>query len=792
MKVSEIWLREWVNPALTREELCAQLTMAGLEVDELAPVAEEFTGVVVGKILSIEKHPEADRLNICSVDVGGGNPLTIVCGAKNVKVGMKVPAALEGAVLANKVKIILSQIRGVTSQGMLCSAKELGLSEQSEGLLQLPNNAVLGENIWEYLKLTDYVIDVAITPNRGDCLSLLGLAKEIAALNECALHIPNISPIKPSIDDTLKVTVQKSTECPRYVGRIIRDVKADTTTPMWMQERLRRSGLRSISPVVDVMNYVMLELGQPMHAFDLKQISDEIVVRMAKDNEELALLDGQTVKLSNDTLVIADKSKPLAIAGVMGGLDSGVTLLTQDIFLESAYFQPTIIGKTGRSYGLGSDSSYRFERGIDPTIQVLAIERATELLLEIVGGKPGPVIEVTNQEYLPQPAKINLRKERVAKILGLVISDRDIEKIMQRLGFSSDKIAEGWEVTVPARRSDITIEVDLIEEIARLYGYDKLPLLQAASSLTINPRPETQINLAAVRHVLCDLGYNEVVTYSFIDKKLQSLFDPELKPVELVNPISADMAVMRTNLWPGLVNTLIYNQNRQQSRVRLFEVGLRFIPEGSALLQQRMLSGLISGSAFPEQWGIPNREIDFFDLKGDLLNVFKLTLSPEEFTFKPCAHPALHPGQSAEIYRSGKLFGLIGVLHPSIKQSLDIQSKVIVFELALDQLDVARLPHFTEISKFPEIRRDIAILVDQAVPAAVIQDTISEVAGELLKDLNIFDIYQGKGIAQDRKSVALALTLQHASRTLRDEEVAELLERIIDALKDRFAAELRG
>lgn len=792
MKLSELWLREWVNPALTREQLCAQLTMAGLEVDDLAPVAEEFTNVVVGKVLDIKKHPEADRLNICLVEASPADPLTIVCGAKNVKVGMKVPVALVGSVLPNKTKIALTDIRGTTSYGMLCSAVELGLSEQGDGLLQLPHDAPIGTSIWDYLKLADFVIDVAVTPNRGDCLSVMGLAKEIAALTETSLHIPNIPHIKPVIKDVLPIQLQASLDCPHYVGRMIRKVKADATTPMWMQERLRRGGIRCISPVVDVMNYVMLELGQPMHAFDLQQIAKEIIVRPAKADEELKLLDGQTVKLAKDTLVIADKDKALAIAGVMGGLDSGVTLLTQDIFLESAYFQPMTIARTSRRYNLGSESSYRFERGIDPTLQVLAIERATELLLEIVGGEPGPVIEASESKYIPQPAVIQLRKQRIDKILGLIISEEHIEKILQRLGFSVKSFASGWEVTVPARRSDITLEIDLIEEIIRLYGYDQLPLHPSAAGLQLHPRPENKLYLSTLRQSFCDSGYNEVVSYSFVDKKLQKMFDPESQPKELMNPMTAEMGVMRTNLWPGLINILLYNQNRQQSRIRIFESGLRFIIKNEELSQQRVLSGLINGAAFPEQWGLSTREVDFFDLKGDLENLFTKTLNSDEYVFKPGRHPALHPGQTAEIYCGDKPVGIMGALHPSIIQTLDIQGNVFVFELLLDVLEAARLPHFNEISKFPENRRDLAILVDRAVPSQAIQDTIKEVAGELLQDVNVFDVYQGKGIAVDRKSIALALTLQHATRTLRDEEVADLVERVIVALKDQFAAELRG
>src|SRR5579883_435510 len=792
MKVSEMWLREWVNPELTRDQLCALLTMSGLEVEEVAPVAEHFTGVVVGKVLKIEKHPEADRLQVCEVDVGQAKPLQIVCGAKNVKVNMKVAAALDGAVLANKTKIKTSELRGVTSQGMLCSAVELGLSEQGEGLLQLPHEAKLGENIWEYLKLTDFVMDVSITPNRGDCLSIKGLAQEISALVECPLHVPNIPSIKPAIQDTLKVTIHAEEACPRYVGRIIRDVQADTITPMWMQERLRRAGIRCISPVVDVMNYVMLELGQPMHAFDLQKIHQTIDVRHAKKDETLALLDGQTVTLAVNTLIIADKTSPLAIAGVMGGLDSGVTLLTKDIFLESAYFKPAAVTQSARKYNLTSESSYRFERGIDPLLQALAIERATELLLEITGGKPGPLIEAVTTKKLPKATQIELRTDRIAKILGITIPEKTIEKFLQRLTFAFNKNSNGWTVTIPPRRSDIVLEVDLIEEIARLYGYNNIPLHQTRSKLDVHPAPENHLPTNRIRQLFCDLGFNEAITYSFVDKKIQNLFDPELTPKPLLNPITADMSVMRTSLWPGLVNTLLYNQNRQQPRVRLFETGLRFLVTGKELLQQRMLSGLIAGNAFPEQWGIKNREIDFFDLKGELENVFKLTFLSNQYTFKPGVHPALHPGQTAEIYRGDAYVGVMGALHPKIRQKLDISGQVMLFELVLDELEMARLPRQLEVSKFPEIRRDIAILVDATVPAGQIQDTIKEVAGELLQDIVVFDVYQGKGIAEHRKSIALALTLQHVSRTLRDEEVADLMERVIVALKTKFAAELRG
>lgn len=791
MKLSELWLHEWVKPALTREQLSNTLTMSGLEVDSLAPITEKFHHVKVAHILHVEKHPEADRLNVCTVDVGDSAPLTIVCGAKNVKEGMKVPAALPGAVLPGKT-IALTDIRGVTSHGMLCSASEIGLTSPEEGLMSLPSDAPTGEDIWDFLKLTDYIMEISITPNRGDCLSVMGLAKEISALTQCEFNMLSIPSVPAEIKDTLPITIQSPVACPHYVGRIIRDVKADAPTPIWLQERLRRSGIRSISPIVDVMNYVMLELGQPMHAFDLNTLSDEIIVRSSHANEELKLLDGQTVKLAPDTLMIADKKNPLAIAGVMGGFDSAVTLLTRDVFLESAFFQAIDIARAGRRYNLGSESSYRFERGIDPQIQVVAIERATALILEIAGGKPGPVIEAIHADYLPKPVKIKLRKERIGKILGINIFAHDIEAILQRLECKCDKINDEWQITVPPRRSDILLEVDLIEEIARHYGYDRIPVETTIAPLQITPHPENTVPLFVQRRALCSLGFQEVITYSFIDKKTQNLFDPDISPKELLNPMTAEMSVMRTSLWPGLVQTLLYNQNRQQPRAKLFETGLQFIPSDNGLLQRMMLSGLATGNAMPEQWGTAVREIDFFDLKGDLSHLLGLTLSDDEFTYQPARHHALHPGQTAGVYRGKELIGYVGALHPKIVQEMGIIGKVYLFELVLDKIQPAQVPVFKEVSRFPEIRRDIAILVNRATPSQAIQDTIKSVGGEWLTDVTVFDVYQGKGIASESKSIALALTIQHPSRTLRDEEVTDLIEHIIAALKEKFAAELRG
>lgn len=792
MKCSESWLREWVDPKLTQEALCDALTMAGLEVEGLAPAAEAFTHVIVGQVLRVEKHPEADHLYVCKVDVGSPKSLQIVCGATNVKTGMKTATALLNAVLPNQSAITRTIIRGISSEGMLCSAKDLGLAEESQGLMELPRDAPIGQDLWAYLQLADTIIDVAITPNRGDCLSVKGITREISAITQTPLKEISIKEVPAALKDVLPVTVQSQVNCPRYLGRIIRNVKADIATPAWLKERLRRSGVRSISPIVDVTNYVMLELGQPMHAFDLNKIKQGIQVRQARKGEKLALLDGSAQELNADTLVIADHEKPLAMAGVMGGLDSSVTLLTNDIFLESAYFSPQCVARQRQQFGLSSESAYRFERGVDPSLQRMAMERASQLILEIVGGNPGPIIEIASKDYLPQQAIVNLPANKIKQVLGIAVADKEVERILSSLGFVLRKEKEGWLVTVPSYRFDAAIAEDLIEEIARLYGYEKIPTHRMTATLQVNPLDQNQINRDLLRQALNDQGYHEAITYSFIDKKLQNLLDPEHQPQELVNPITAEMTVMRTNLWGGLINTWIYNKSRQRERAQLFEIGTCFIPQGKDILQETRLAGLITGSASPEQWGMVHREADFFDLKGHVKNLLKLICPTNRFIFKSVTHPALHPGQTAGIYHQERQVGIIGVLHPFVLQALDLSAKIFVFELYLDLFQQQTPSRFKEISKFPEIRRDIAVLVNHAIPSKDIQDTIKHIAGYLLKDVFVFDVYQGKGVAPELKSIALALVWQHPTRTLVDEEVTELMERAISTLKGKLGAELRS
>lgn len=791
MKYSESWLREWVNPKLTLPSLSDKLTMAGLEVEEFKPVAEVFDNVVVGQIVAVSAHPEADQLQVCKVNINQSTPLQIVCGATNVRKDMRVAVALIDAKLPKHIIIKETLIRNIKSQGMLCSPQELGLSDEGEFIIEFPADAPVGEAVWRYLALEDWLIDVGITPNRGDCLSIRGLAREISALTDAPLTPVAIPEISATIKDGFKVKINSKVACPHYVGRVIRDVNANIPTPIWLKEKLRRSDIRSINPIVDVANYVMLELGQPMHAFDLATLQQGIEVRAAKCGEQIALLDGSEKKLDQHTLVIADDQQALAIAGVMGGLNSAVSATTQHIFLESAYFSPATVARQRQYYELNSDSAYRFERGVDPTIQREAIERATALILAITGGKAGPIIEERDEENLPKPNTIQLSKKKVSAVLGIAIPDTTIETIFARLHFEWERSAEAWQVKIPLYRFDISLAEDVIEEIARLYGYDKIPVHSIQATLQTSPVEEGQ-DQPFLRQALTNIGYHEVITYSFIDNKLQALFDPEQIAYELLNPINADMAVMRTNLWPGLINTLLYNKSHQQHRVRLFEIGTCFITAHQELLQLTRLGGLVAGSAYPEQWGIASKEVDFYDLKGDVENLLSYYFSKNELVFKPESHPALHPLQSARIYHQDRLLGVLGSLHPSVLQTLDIANKVFVFELYLNELSDKKFNYSTEISRFPEIRRDIAILVNRTIPAKAIQDTIKSVAGDWLKELFIFDVYQGKGIADSLKSVALALILQHPTRTLVDNEVAELINRVLTTLKEQLGAELRS
>ncbi len=792
MKISIEWLKELLPVNEAPKQLADRLTMAGLEVDAVEPAAPPFSGVVVAEIVGCEPHPDADKLKVCQVDAGK-ETLQIVCGAPNARVGLKAPLAVVDGELPGNFRIKKARLRGVESFGMLCSARELGLSEDATGLLELPGTAPAGEDLRDYLQLTDSVVEVDLTPNRGDCLGMIGIAREVSALTGEIFEFQPPAAVAARHQGTLPIELQAPEACPRYIGRIIRGVNARAETPLWMRERLRRAGVRSLGPVVDVTNYVMLELGQPMHAFDLAKIQGGIRVRYARQGEELELLNGDTVTLDGETLVIADHQEPVAMAGIMGGEQSAVTEGTTDILLESAFFSPLAVAGKARRYGLHTDSSHRFERGVDPNIQALAAERATRLILEIAGGEPGPLVEAVQADELPESRSITLRQERIRQVLGIEMEPQAVKGILERLGLSVAGQQTPWTVTVPPYRFDITLEVDLIEELARVHGYDRIPVRHPATPVTVRPYTEARVPLDRLRQALVQRGYQEAVTYSFVEPRLQELLDPEQQPVPLANPLSADLAVMRTSLWPGLIKAMQHNRNRQVQRIRLFETGLRFRGKELGSLEQRpMLAAAIAGEALPEQWGASGRPADFFDLKGDLEACLRLSGNAGIFDFVGDQHPALHPGQTARIDAGGQPVGWIGSLHPRLYEELELDGPVLLFEVALDAVQEAVIPAFRPLSRYPSIRRDLAVVVDKAVSHAQVKACVRQAAGELLTDLVLFDVYAGKGISDSARSLGIGLILQDFSRTLNDSETEELINRVVERLRQDLGAQLRG
>jgi phenylalanyl-tRNA synthetase beta chain len=803
MKFSEQWLREWVNPPLDTQAMVVQLTMAGLEVEAVEAVAAPFSGVVVGLVEAVEAHPQADRLRVCRVNVGAGQSLTIVCGAANVAPGMRVPTALVGAQLPGGLMIARAKLRGVDSSGMLCSARELGLTDESEGLLALAQDAVPGTDVRALLALDDVSLELSLTPNRSDCLGVAGIAREIAALNRMDIAPPRFDVVPAAIEDACSVRVAAPQACPRYLARMIRGIDPRAETPSWLKERLRRSGLRSLGPVVDVTNYLLLELGQPMHAFDFAKLDGSIQVRYAADGETFTALDGETLTLTDDMLVIADARRAVALAGIIGGSESAVGTETTSIVLECAFFTPAAIAGKARRFGLHTDSSHRFERGVDPELQTRAMERATRLILDIAGGKAGPVVEAVDAECLPQRAPIRLRAARLERLLGYPLAACDVEEILARLGMHVRTDGAGaWEVVPPSFRFDIAIEADLIEELARVHGYDKLPTSRASSRLEISARESQMEGVRRARHLLADRGYQEAITYSFVDADAQQLLDPAHHALPLANPLAADIAVMRTNLWPGLVQASLYNLKRQQSRVRLFEYGRRFISDqpgiaGSRvslahLKEESVFSGIAIGAAYPEQWGVPARPLDYYDVKADIEALLGDLGRGHAHGFESATHPALHPGQAARIVDGrGQEIGWLGALHPQTAAALGFEQTVFVFELCLDHVAAPTVPVFAELSKFPAIRRDLALIVDEAVSAVAICACAREAAGNLLQDLHLFDIYRGKGVDSGKKSIALGLTLQDFSRTLTDVEVDALMQGVLKQLHIKLQATLR-
>ncbi len=790
MQFSENWLRTFVNPNLNSDELGHALTMAGLEVEEMTPAGVAFTKVVIGEIISAEKHPDADRLQVCKVNVGS-EILQIVCGASNARVGLKAPCALVGAELPG-FAIKEAKVRGVESFGMMCSSKELGLAEEATGLLELPDDAKVGQDIREYLSLNDHLLTLKLTPNRADCLSILGIARDVAAITGAPFNVPKITPAKIESQRTQAVLVHAQEVCPAYFGRVIEGVNAQVATPDWMLRNLERSGVRSISAIVDITNYVLLELGQPMHAFDLAKITGAIDVRFAKTGETIKLLNDTEVKLASNDLVIADNSGAIALAGVMGGEPTSVTDTTTSIFLESAFFIPDVIAGKARRLGLSTDSSYRFERGVDFGNTKHALERATALVLEICGGKAGEITEVVSK--MPARNTVTLRYARLLSVLGILISQKAVGTLLKQLGFEFTESTEGFAVKAPSYRFDISREEDLIEEIARLHGYDKIPAITPTANFAMLDAPEAALDLAWVRDGLQAQGYQEVITYSFVDESWERDLMGNSNPIKLKNPIASNMSVMRSSLWGGLLDALVYNLNRKQERALVFEVGASYFAENSgdfaekhSYREQTQVSGLFYGEAQPEQWGVKALDVDFYDVKA---TVDSLTRGLAEYRAE--AHPALHPGQSARVYLYGMPIGWLGKLHPKWQQRYSLPKNTVLFELAVMPLMQTKVPKYQEVSKFLPVRRDIAIVVDVNLPVQTIVDAVQEAKIPLLHQIQLFDVYQGKGIAENKKSLAFLVLMQDTHKTLLDIEAETAMTELLKLLENKFSATLRN
>ena len=791
MKISENWLRTWVNPKISTEELVASLTMAGLEVDGVEVMGAELEGVVIGLIEKAEQHPEADKLQVCTVNVGAEENLQIICGAPNAREGLKVAVATIGCVLPGDFKIKKAKLRGVASFGMLCSGKELQISDESDGIIEIAEDAQIGMQLVDHLGLKDNAIDIDLTPNRGDCLGVKGVATEVGVLTQTNVNAVEIKPADITIDNKVEIKLSVPEANPRFVARVIKGINLKAKTPDWMRDRLQGSDIRCIDPVVDVTNYVMLELGHPMHAFDLNNVKGAIEVRYAKEGEKLVLLDDSEISLKTDTLVVADDEKALSMAGIMGGKFSGINESTNDLLLEVAHWEPVSIAGKARSYGLHTDASHRFERGVDYNLCVDTIERATELLLDIVGGEVGPVVDAINEEHFPKPRSVNLRRARIKRVLGIVIDDKQVEDILTRLDMNLTANDEGWSVDIPSKRFDISIEADLIEELVRIYGYNNVPSVKPFGEMSMIRQPENRLQKLNIARALASRGYQEAITYTFVDKESQQLINPGLEPLALLNPISSELGVMRTSLWPGLLKAVGYNQKRQHDQVKFFETGLKFVPGDDGLIQTPVISGAISGRRLSENWEAQNDKVDFFDLKGDIESMLKLTAADEQFTFVAAQQDGLHPGQTANIMRNGQICGVIGKLHPQTQKEFDLDEAVYVFEIELKRLLARKLPKFSPLSKFPIISRDLAILVKESVTSTQIIDLIGQTAKSWLNNIVIFDIYRGKGIEPGFKSVAIRFTLQRNDRTFKDAEISKTMERIISALTEKLNAVLR-
>jgi phenylalanyl-tRNA synthetase beta chain len=794
VKITHHWMREFTPLAVTPAELARDLTLAGLEVEALTPVAPPFSGVVVGEVLEVSRHPNAEKLIVCEVTTDGSNRLRIVCGAPNVRDGLKVAVAMEGAQLPGGITIKRAKLRGVESNGMLCSARELGLGDEHDGIMELPAALRLGVDLREALDLDDTALEVNTTPNRGDCMSVLGIARDYAAAHEGRFLTYGVAPVAAHHAAVFPVSIEASTACPIFASRVIRDIKADGQSPAWLRERLRRVGVNSISPVVDVTNYVMIELGQPMHAYDLERLSGGITVRMASAGERLTLLDDKEYLLDPDFLVIADGSGAIGLAGIMGGRATAISDSTTAVLLEAAHFAPDAIAGRARRLGLFTDAAQRFERGVDPTLPMLALERATALLLQIAGGEAGPtnVTQGTEGAGRGEPAEwVGLRRSRLAKLLGVSVPDAEVQALLAAIAGGVESTADGWRVRRPPHRFDIRIEADLIEEVARLRGFDSIAESHARAMQIVGHSTESRISNDRLLTAMADAGYREVITYSFVDPALQRQLFPDAQVLALANAISADLSEMRVSLWTGLIQAAQENLRRQQPRVRLFEIGKKFSVQGSDLREIETLAGIATGGRWPEQWGSAREPSDFYDVKGDLMQLFALTGNTNVFRFEAGSLSCLRPGRAARIFRDSTPIGWLGELHPQLAKALGLPVNVLLFELEIDTAFEAIPLKYKEISKFPSVRRDLAIVVDESVPLAVLQENVTVSASGLLSELRVFDVYRGPSVDFGRKSIALGLILQDSSRTLTDVDADAVVTAVVARLRDELRASIR-
>ena len=789
MKASISWLKSLCPTDLSIDDIVRRLTMAGLEVDGVEPASKPWTHVVVGEVLSVTQHPDADKLNVCEV-TDGESTYQVVCGATNVRAGLKVPFARVGAVIGDDFRIQQAKLRGVDSHGMLCGADELGLSDERDGLMELPDHVVTGSDVADLLSLPDHVVEVDLTPNRGDCLSITGLARELGVLSQTTVRTVDCEAVDPESDETHDVHLSAPEGCPCYVGRVIEHVDVTKPTPMWMVERLRRSGIRSIDAIVDITNYVMLELGQPMHAFDRDQLVGEIDVRMAHPGEQLVLLDGKTLTLSDDVLVIADQEKALALAGIMGGEHSGISERTTTVFLESAYFDPITIAGKARRYGLHTDASARFERGVDWQLAERACQRATALILDICGGVPGPVMITDNEQALPTLQVVTLTHARIKQQLKIELASETIQQMLQALGFDVDVTSDGFRCVAPSWRFDIAIEQDLIEEIARIYGYNNLPTSLPAQALTMAAVPEAETPLMRLKHYLVDQDIQEVVTYSFVDPAMQALLGDGVEGVRLANPIASNLAEMRRSLMPGLVEAVRHNVNRQAPRVRVFETGQCFVSSDDQLDQSERLGIALYGQQAPLHFS-GDRLVDFFDLKG-IVDGLEIVNGGGSLSWSSGEHPALAPGQTACVSINGQSIGIVGRLHPRLARELDLPKPLFLADLNLSPLLSGQVTAFKAISRYPRVLRDLAVVVDDSIAWQQIVDAVKSLGDSRIQSVELFDVYRGTGVPEGCQSLALSLSLQDPEKTLDDVAIQELVDQVVRTLGEQTGAELRG